>query len=320
MPLIKWLKLLTIWSSIILSASALGKQQVVSANLDTSVISPGDQVKIEVIYTSSNEDLTTGLGLNIHYDSSKLLEAEVVNILDLNNLGSQFGQDIKDLDTEAATDELFSANWADFGGKWPLGKELPVTLFTIIFRASEDFTDTVINFSKNTGAAGYNFSAGTILIKLDPLSLDNDGDGLSNGEEIAAGTNPDLSDTDGDGTNDKLDDFPLDSNEAKDTDSDGIGNNSDTDDDGDGVSDAQEVIDETNPLVADTDGDGLLDGQEATNGTNPLLSDTDGDGFSDGDEVNSNTDPLDANSIPRKGLPIWLLKAAKDKMEQDATN
>ena len=28
------------------------------------------------------------------------------------------------------------------------------------------------------------------------------------------------------------------------------------------------------------------------------------------------TDPLSANS----GLPIWLIKAAKDKMEQDSTN
>jgi hypothetical protein len=92
------------------------------------------------------------------------------------------------------------------------------------------------------------------------------------------------------------------------------------DGDQDLVSDTQEAIDGTNPLVADTDGDGLLDGLEASYGTNPLISDTDGDGYSDLDEVNSNSDPLDANSIPRKGLPIWLLKAAKDKMEQDATN
>ena len=92
------------------------------------------------------------------------------------------------------------------------------------------------------------------------------------------------------------------------------------DSDQDLVSDTQESIDGTNPLVADTDGDGLLDGLEASNGTNPLLSDTDGDGYADLDEVNSNSDPLEANSIPPKGLPIWLLKAAKDKMEQDATN
>jgi hypothetical protein len=105
-------------------------------------------------------------------------------------------------------------------------------------------------------------------------------------------------DSDNDGVDDNADAFPNDPNETIDTDSDGIGNNADTDDDNDGVSDAQESID----------------------GTNPLIADTDGDGYSDLDEVNSNSDPLDANSIPRKGLPIWLLKAAKDKMEQDAAN
>ena len=92
------------------------------------------------------------------------------------------------------------------------------------------------------------------------------------------------------------------------------------DSDQDLVSDTQEAIDGTNPIVADTDGDGLTDGQEASNGTNPLLSDTDGDGYSDLDEVNSNTDPLSANSVPTRGLPIWLLKAVKDKMEQDTSN
>ena len=108
----------------------------------------------------------------------------------------------------------------------------------------------------------------------------------------------DTYDSDSDGVLNQLDALPLDSSETIDTDLDGIGNNSDTDD----------------------DGDGLLDDVEASYGTNPLLSDTDGDGYSDLDEVNSNTAPLDANSIPSKGLPIWLLKAAKDKMEQDTTN
>ena len=142
-------------------------------------------------------------------------------------------------------------------------------------------------------------------------------------------------DPDGDGfsTQNGNDAFPLDSTEWLDTDLDGIGNNVDTDDDGDGVSDSLDAfpLDKTettdtdgdgigNNTDTDDDGDGLLDGVEASYGTNPLLADTDGDGYSDLDEVNSNSDPLDANSIPTKGLPIWLLKAAKDKMEQDATN
>ena len=84
------------------------------------------------------------------------------------------------------------------------------------------------------------------------------------------------------------------------------------DPDGDGVSDAQESIDGTNPLVADTDGDGLSDGEEAINGTNPLVADTDGDGFSDGDESDIGSDPLDAQSTPSSGLSLLLIKAAID--------
>ena len=84
------------------------------------------------------------------------------------------------------------------------------------------------------------------------------------------------------------------------------------DSDQDLVSDTQEAIDGTNPLVADTDGDGLTDGQEASNGTNPLLSDTDGDGFSDEYEVSMGADPLDGDSFPRSGLNILLIKGALD--------
>ena len=92
-------------------------------------------------------------------------------------------------------------------------------------------------------------------------------------------------DSDNDSFSDEVDAFPLDGSEWLDTDADGIGNNS-----------------------------------EAIDGTNPLVADTDGDGYSDLDESNSNTDPLDANSIPHKGFPIWLIKAVREKMEQDATN
>lgn len=86
--------------------------------------------------------------------------------------------------------------------------------------------------------------------------------------------------------------------------------------DQDGVDDATEKANGTNPNNADTDGDGLTDGEEATlfgtdprvvdtdaDGlsdfdetkiwhTSPLTSDTDGDGFSDGTEVQHGYNPL----------------------------
>jgi hypothetical protein len=77
-----------------------------------------------------------------------------------------------------------------------------------------------------------------ININSTAISNDIDGDGLSNEEEIALGTDPENSDTDGDG-----------------------------------LSDYEEVkIYHTDPLNPDTDGDGYLDGEEVEHGYNPLGS------------------------------------------------
>ena len=105
------------------------------------------------------------------------------------------------------------------------------------------------------------------------------------------------------------------------------------DTDGDGVSDAQEAINCTDPNKADTDGDGKNDGDEGTtdsdnDGTIDALessvtdtdndgvsderdsnntsgdNDTDGDGVSNADEVAAGTDPMDSDSIPVTEPPM----------------
>ena len=156
---------------------------------------------------------------------------------------------------------------------------------------------------------------------VDP-GADSDGDGLTNAEEDAAGTDPDKPDTDGDGLKDgrELDGFakcaagtnPL----KKDTDDDGLADNVELT----GVTLTQKVslnekapknakaigLVKTNPCAKDTDGDKLTDTQEVsgtainqkvirakkygnytitTRKTNPLLKDTDKDGASDRQEV-----------------------------------
>ena len=83
-----------------------------------------------------------------------------------------------------------------------------------------------------------------------------------------------VSDTDNDGYNDSVDAFPNDSSEWLDTDHDGIGNNADTDDDGDGMLDAWENLYGLDPLdssdaSADLDGDGISNLNEYNNGTDP---------------------------------------------------
>lgn len=81
---------------------------------------------------------------------------------------------------------------------------------------------------------------------------------------------------------------------TNDTDADGTPDATDSDLDGDGLSNEAEDSMGLNPYSRDTDGDGLADGSEVnTLRTDPLLRDTDGDGLADGVEINSaRTDPL----------------------------
>ena len=80
--------------------------------------------------------------------------------------------------------------------------------------------------------------------------MDADGDGLTNGEELALGTDPRNRDTNGDGLDDGVE-YRAGLNPAS------------NDVDGDGLTNAQELAMGTNPFLADTDGDSVPDGQDA---------------------------------------------------------
>lgn len=118
-----------------------------------------------------------------------------------------------------------------------------------------------------------------------------------------------------------------------DTDGDGLPNSLDQDDDGDGLSDDQEAIFGSNPLIVDTDGDGLSDFDEFDRGTDPSKTDTDDDGFSDGndafpldpdenkdndkDKIGDNADPDDDND---GSLDTQEEKDGTDPLNPDTDN
>ncbi|MCX7007999.1 MAG: OmpA family protein [Kiritimatiellaeota bacterium] len=125
-----------------------------------------------------------------------------------------------------------------------------------------DDEDTELNHYFTIGV-NYRFggAAPAHIMLTQPGDLDSDGDGLTDREEAALGTDPFNPDTDGDG-----------------------------------LTDGEEVkIYHTDPLNPDTDGDGLSDGAEVkVYHTDPLNPDTDGGGVSDGHEViEDGTNPLD---------------------------
>ena len=62
----------------------------------------------------------------------------------------------------------------------------------------------------------------------------------------------------------------MDGTETSDNDGDGVGDNADTDDDNYYLTDGQEAMFGTDPLLEDTDGDGLTDFEEFFMGSDPL--------------------------------------------------
>jgi hypothetical protein len=114
----------------------------------------------------------------------------------------------------------------------------------------------------------------------------DDDNGSASGSAYVFGLSE--TDADGDGVPDDEDVFPNDPTEWDDTDGDGVGNNADTDDDNDDMPDDFELANGLDPLdEADAAGD------------------ADGDGFTNLEEFEAGTDPQDPESKPSRDLS-WL--------------
>lgn len=128
---------------------------------------------------------------------------------------------------------------------------------------------------------------------------DTDGDGLTDKQETALGTNPNNPDTDGDGINDKTE-VGANLSTPIDTDGDGTINANDPDDDNDGILSKYENYNLGTPENDDTDGDGKPD---------YLDEDDDLDGIptkSENADPNGDNKPDDAKDSDGDGKPDYL--------------
>jgi gliding motility-associated-like protein len=135
-----------------------------------------------------------------------------------------------------------------------------------------------------------------VLAGTDPLNPDSDGDGVIDGTEVADGTNPT------DPCSFVFASQTVTPNSAWNT----------LDCDNDGLTNEEETSEGTDPSNPDSDGDGVTDSIEITDGTNPsdpcsyvfgsqsvppstdwLNIDCDGDGLSNGEESSGGSDPND---------------------------
>jgi len=290
----------------LLAWAGLSQAAEQTITFDPAAITAGigtEGVSITASYEASDAAKTSGVGISLYFDSSKLTFVSLAGNADLEDFlisstatPDSIQDDSGNADEDETTDKKAIIAFASFNGKFPAIGEV----FTVVFNVNNDIA--VGSTSVNTTlalAAGYDGVAAPVVVTIvadtdndgqtDDIDNDDDNDGVldeadafpldetesidTDGDQI--GNNTDTDD-DGDGVLDEADAFPLDGTESIDTDGDDIGNNTDTDDDGDDVADASDAfpLDETESI--DTDGDQI---------GNNTDTDDDGDGILDENDL-----------------------------------
>ena len=147
-------------------------------NLSSFTGKPGEEIILPLKYNSSDGSATTGLGVNIYYDSSLLTLVAVDDQLSAMVASNTFGQDLADetnKDSDDSTDKYVNLVWGDFMGGWAGGTD-PYTLANLKFKIAEgaDLTEasTSIRIEESDTAIGYNFYGQDLNLDGDFSNLD----------------------------------------------------------------------------------------------------------------------------------------------------
>ena len=130
---------------------------------------------------SDGNNKLSGLGINIHFDSSKLGYIDYDNFLDKGDFKSSptLTTDTNDEDSDLNTDKMINISWAGFSSQWP-DEALPVVLAELNFTMNCDLEigeETGVNITSLENDVNYNFVGIGSKIITNPCSPDIDNNG-----------------------------------------------------------------------------------------------------------------------------------------------
>jgi VCBS repeat-containing protein len=172
----------------------LSNEQVITVDPSTQSIAPGGSGHIDVIYSTNPPDANlTGLGLRIHYDSSKLQFGSFTNGFDSSDIIGQDTtpqDDTSDFDNNPSTDKYLGTAWVSFTGHFD-GTTSPETLLTFNFTTLAGFTSgsTTVDFSASSTPPGWTLDAQSATVTAASTTNNNPTlDAISNPSAILENT------------------------------------------------------------------------------------------------------------------------------------
>jgi len=167
--------------------------QTIAPPLQSEVlfITPNQALSIPINYSVSapEDNKEVGLGLRVHFDSSKLSFTSISQALQsgIQPIG-EVQDDSNNADNDASTDKFFVLAWVDIAGNWPGDSNVfPLNLFTGDFTANNEFTGStkvVFTASSTSGGATFN-TAPQIICRKPEVSLSSNTSTVAEGEEIS---------------------------------------------------------------------------------------------------------------------------------------
>jgi hypothetical protein len=138
--------------------------QSLASRLDRSRLAREGRVSVDVRYAA--DMALTGMGLRMHFDSSKLRLEDLERVLEAGKIQHAVMEDTLDFDGDPATDRYLAIAWADAMGNWPESGPSQL-LFTAVFRVSAGATgSTSINYTALDTPPGFALDAKSVKLGL----------------------------------------------------------------------------------------------------------------------------------------------------------
>lgn len=124
---------------------------------------------VEINYTYNRSEITSGLALNIYWDSSKLEFLEIKDALQNDYMGiSTMKEDIDNSDSNEKTDSYITLSWVNLeDGIWTVPTPLPTQLFTLNMKSKDIIGTTAVNIGTKFDSPLVSFYTKSVIVQLE---------------------------------------------------------------------------------------------------------------------------------------------------------